>query len=195
MTDTKTNSSPVAYFYCSRDTAEPERSKSEEVLRCIARQLSTSIDGHRIREPLLCTYRKAKSEGLEERLTLEEAVDFIIELAEENPATIVIDALDECDHKTRRDLLEGLRNIVEKSDNVMKIFVSSRDEPDINCILSAHPNLAIDASQNTADIERYAKEEIDNSIRDKRLLLGNIPQDLKLEILSTLIGKAGGCKS
>jgi hypothetical protein len=44
---------------------------------------------------------------------------------------IVIDALDECDPGKRADLFDLLNDIRDQSLNLVKIFVSSRDDSDI----------------------------------------------------------------
>jgi hypothetical protein len=112
---------PLAFFYCARNANEPERSDPVEVLRCILEQLSCSDLDMPIRSPVTKAYltRKREARGRRfERLELEEAVDVILELLESNPATIVIDGLDECDPAKRQDLLDALRRIIKESDNV-----------------------------------------------------------------------------
>lgn len=65
------------------------------------------------------------------RLTVEEYTRLITELTKDHPATIILDALDECEEITHHELLEALDSIISSSTNVVKIFVSSRDDIDI----------------------------------------------------------------
>ena len=99
-----TNPAPIAYFYCARTANEPERSDPAEVLRSILEQLSSSDENLLIREPVVKEYLSMKKEARGRKLgklELEDTVRIILQLLESNPATIVIDGLDECD-PTRR---------------------------------------------------------------------------------------------
>ena len=109
---------PVAYFYCTRNAAEPQRAEPEEILRSILKQLSCSELELPIREPVVQEYMKRRREadldGSEpENLNVAETVKLIISIIEDNPATIVIDALDECQPERRRDLLTALDDIIK----------------------------------------------------------------------------------
>ena len=95
------NAAPVAYFYCARNAAEPERSNSEEILRSILEQVCSDTTALPITEPVITAYEVKKKETREDtpkdRLTMEETTKLLLQICEENPTTIVIDALDECD--------------------------------------------------------------------------------------------------
>jgi len=126
-------------------------------------------------------------------LRLEESVDLIIELTTiYSLTTIVIDALDECDRKTRYKLLGALTSIVQRSPGLVKIFVSSRDDRDVVLHLQKSPNLYIKASNNKRDIFRYVQAEIAQAISQKRLLDGTVSPELTQEIIGTLSKQAQG---
>src|SRR3981189_1798694 len=85
-------SAPMAYFYCARNTAEPERANPDEIMRSILKQLSCATLQQPIREPLAGTYKQRKEEadndGCEPtKLTLTECVELILALLETIPAT------------------------------------------------------------------------------------------------------------
>jgi hypothetical protein len=190
---------PVAYFYCSRNPAEPERAKPEEILRSISKQLSSSELDLPIREPVVDMYKTKKAEADKDgsplmKLTLRECVKLILALLEINPATIIIDALDECDPalRQRHNLLVALDEIVQKSANIVKVFVSSRDDNDIAIRLGKSTNVIIRASDNSEDIERFIKTEVEQSIESGLLLSGEVPPELKSQIITTLIDGAQG---
>ncbi|KAF8846948.1 hypothetical protein BDZ45DRAFT_565841, partial [Acephala macrosclerotiorum] len=159
---------PLALFYCLRAVGEPERADPDEILRCILKQLSCSTANLPIREPL------------------------IVALLNENPATIVIDALDECNPKRRHELLRALDNIIQKSASLVKVFVSSRDDNDIVCRLEQSQNIFIKASDNGEDIERYVSVEVQKAVNEKRLLYGEVSETLQEKIRKTLISGAQG---
>lgn len=182
---------PIAYFYCARDTAEPERSNPKEVLLSIARQLSGKDHTLPIRTPTVQKYFTMTS-LTRRRLTLQEVTDLILSLTNENPATIIIDALDECDALHRYELLETLDVIIQQSSNIVKVFVSSREDSDIICKLENSPNLYIDAEDNKKDIENFIRVEVAEAILKKRLLNGNVSVRLRQLIVERLGKDAQG---
>lgn len=186
---------PVAYFYYARNTAEPERANLDEILRSILKQLSSLEPDLRIREPVVKAYkekqREAKGHNLE-KLILDETVEVILALLETLPANIVINALDECDPDWRHELFEALDTIIQQSASLVKVFVSSRDDRDIVCCLTSSPNMFIRTSDNKVDIERFARTEVAQAIKKKRLIKGNVLGQLEDRIIKTLIDRAHG---
>lgn len=189
---------PIAYFYCIRSTSEPERADPDEIMRSLLKQLSCSGTKLPVRDPLASRYKelkeKAEDNGSQEppKLNLEECVELILGLLDHNPATIVIDALDECDPLRRHELLLALKDIIQKSANIIKVFVSSRDDNDIVCQLEDTPNVYIRASDNREDITRFINNEVDWSIRNKLMLSGKVSKELKNRIVDTLTEGAQG---
>lgn len=161
------------------------------------RQLSSSEPGLPIRKPVVDAYKKMKDEADRDEsdpleLSLEECVDLILALLQDNPATIIIDALDECDPALRCELLNALDKIIQDSPNIVKVLVSSRDDHDIVNRLDNSPNLYICAKDNSKDIVNFVRYQVDLAIRDKKLLCGNVTGILKDHIIETLIQKAEG---
>jgi hypothetical protein len=189
------NASPLlTYFYCSRDTAEPERADPDQVLRSILEQLSCSDADDPVRQPAVLAYRERRRKvrgGKPEKL-LEEGTDVILQIVEENPAIIVIDALDECDPVRRQDLLLSLRRIIRESASVVKIFISSRDDKDIVTRMGGNSEVYIKADDNSKDIEEFCKFQVGRAIHKGRILNGEVSSSLKDEITRTLISKANG---
>ncbi|KAF5876990.1 putative ankyrin repeat protein [Botrytis fragariae] len=189
------SSAPIAYFYCSRTINEPERADPSEILRNILEQLCSLDAETPIREPVSKEYlaRRKEARGrTPEKLSLGETVDIISELLESNPATIVVDGLDECDPIKRNDLLLGLQKIITNSNNIVKVFVSSRDDHDLVHHLARSPNLYIHATDNTGDIKMFIKSRIKEAIREDKLLCGRVSSCLKKIIIGKLIKKANG---
>jgi nucleoside-triphosphatase THEP1 len=186
---------PLAYFYCARTANEPERADPDELLRSILEQLSSSGEDLPIREPVAKAFiaKKKEARGTKlEKLGLEETEEIILELLEDNPATIVIDGLDECDPARRQDLLNALRKIIKDSNSIFKVFVSSRDDHDLVHRLSQTPNLYIHATDNEKDIRRFVKWRLDEAIDKERLLCGKVSRNLRDIIVEELIKKARG---
>jgi len=127
---------PIAFFYCVRNDAERERALPVEIMRAILRQLSGTQPDQPIKEPVVKEYESRKKKAEEDyskirKLTVDDCTRLILALTNQSPATIIIDALDECDEFLRHELLEALDEIVSKSSQVVKVFVSSRDDVDI----------------------------------------------------------------
>ncbi|KAF4620181.1 hypothetical protein G7Y89_g14641 [Cudoniella acicularis] len=186
---------PIAYFYCARSANEPERSNPEELLGSILEQLSSSDPDLPIKLQVVDIYKKKKKEARgrrPEQLSLDETVETILDLVYDDPALILIDGLDECNPKRRSDLLDGLRRILRETENVVKIFVSSRDDHDLVHRLSSTPNLYIQAADNMEDIREFVRSRVDEAIRKEKILCGAVSENLRLGIINTLIDKANG---
>lgn len=167
-------------------------------MRSILKQLSSSKSSLSVREPVATKYKELKEEadenGCDEppKLTVEECVELILDLLKSNPATIIIDALDECDPVRRHELLQALNKIIQDSSNVVNVFVSSRDDNDLVCRLEGCSNVAILVSDNSKDIKRFIASEVDQSIKEKRLLGGRVSKELKNQIIKVLTDGAQG---
>ena len=142
-------------------------------------------------------YRRRKKEAEEdgcavERLDIREATDQLIANIANMPVTILIDALDECRSDQRHELLEALDLLVQKSANLVKIFISSRDDIDLVLRLQESPNIHISVSDNTDDIQQFVDFGIQKALNDRRLLNGNVSPQLRDRVTTSLSTKAQG---
>lgn len=187
------NPNPI-YFYCQRNSAEPERSDPEAILRSLVRQMSCLRPGGALLQPVVELYNMRKEEGFAAgSLDSHECTALILKMTKDRlMTTIVIDALDECDPEKRGVLLEALSTIVDNSTGLVKIFISSRDDQDIVLHLGECPNLKIQASHNQDDITRYVNSEVGEVIHSKKWRSGKVDEKLEQEIKLALIEKAQG---
>jgi hypothetical protein len=188
-------SPPPAYFYCSRNTAEPTRSNPETVLASIARQLSSLQPEDPLLPPVVAAYTKREKEGFASGpLRIQESRTLVIQLVEHYQlATIVIDALDECDPERRADLLESLKVMLQESSSLIKIFVTCRDDQDIILHLREYPNLELSSDKNSDDIASFVTAETHALIRKRKLLaLSNNKEILKIKIVEQVTNDANG---
>lgn len=195
LSNNATSAPLFAYFYCSRDTAEPERSDPDHVMRSILEQLSSSDMEAPIRQPVLRAYldRKREARGRRpDRLALDECTEIILQLLDTDPVVIVIDAMDECDPSRRQDPLLALKQIIRESASVVKIFVSSRDDKDIVNRMASASEVYIKAADNSKDIEYFTRSQVTRAIDEGRILGGEFSQTLQEQITETLISKANG---
>lgn len=200
LLDSKTHSiatSAVAYFYCARDAAEPQRADPDQVMRAVLKQLACFDASQPVHPAVLREYdkrqRDADEDGLDPlQLSLRDCVDLVLEITDQLPVVIVLDALDECNQLRRHELLQALRNIVQNSTNLVKVMVSSRDDADIVCRLNNVPNVYIGSDDNGDDVNRYIDTELEKAISEQRLLKGRVPEGLRMLILRTLKERASG---
>ncbi|PVG00856.1 hypothetical protein CPB86DRAFT_812717 [Serendipita vermifera] len=187
----------VAYFYCLRDTARPERAEPEEILRAILKQLVCGIPENRADNPVEKSYSSLKKEAMKRGeepgpLSLQICVGLLLEITSQYPATIIIDALDECRRDKRHELLKALDRLLQRADNPTRIFVSSRNDEDLVLRMRFRSNIIIEASKNTVDIQRFVHEQVEEAVRDRKLLRGTVEPDLKARIIKELEKGARG---
>ena len=109
---------------------------------------------------------------------------------------IVLDALDECTLDQRKELCDFLFSITATTSTgaggIVKLFVASRKEPDIERAFrqKSIPTIEVAAAKVDNDIEVYVKAQIELRLQDERLILRDIA--LKDKILSALTTKSGG---
>jgi ankyrin repeat protein len=188
---------PVAYFYCARNAAEPLGANPDEVVRALLKQLVHSGGRKQIPQSLEDTFLTRQCEADEDGcdpalLSIDECAPLILSCLKENPATIIIDALDECSPDRRHELLTALDTIVSQAENVVKVLISSRDDIDIVLRLANSPNISISASDNAKDIITYTNTEVTRAIAERRLLLGNVSDELRDRIINVLVDGARG---
>lgn len=184
----------LAFFYCDRN--DPGNSTPEAVLTAIVKQLSCFEEHSYLLKPIVDKYETAKKAGeLQEPLDLDECHDLIIQMLPSYPQTnIIIDALDECDRGTRSRLMSSLTAIMKSASgtNLLKIFISSRDDDDIVLKLSELPNIRIDSSDNCEDIESFIRSEVKSRVDNQELLRGVVSVALRAYVIDTLIQGADG---
>ena len=186
---------PPAYFYCSRNPAERERSDPAAIMASIVRQLASLGPGYPLLSPAVEKYNRKKASGFASGgLQLEESCALSLELAQEyHEIVIVLDALDECEPDTRHELLDALQEIVAESPCLIKIFASSRDDQDLANQMQECFDVEISSERNAEDIEDFVRSETEKLIRRGRLLRNSIARDeMKDLIIEKVIeGSAG----
>ena len=187
---------PIAYFYCTRNSAETERSDPDEIMRSILRQLTTTNgSSSTVHERILEEYERrqamAKLDGFEvTRLQAAECVSLILDTTMVNPATIVVDAVDEIPSSSRHLLLSALTQIVQESLSVVKVLVTSRDNSNIHALLPDAVALRIQDEHTRKDMVDFVHREVYSAIQDRRMLNGTVSDDLQKGLESVLIAGA-----
>lgn len=188
--------SPIAYFYCSRDIADPQRADPAEIMALLKQIICSEADWQETSAEAQ-VYRERRIASDEDgdhimRLNLNDALKYIIERSNSTPLVIVIDALDECTVTERYQLLVALTRLVEESSLIVKILVSSRDDADIVNQFQKTPNIRIEVGNNSGDVLRFVQAELRTALTAGRILNGRVPQHLCDEIHEVLSTKAQG---
>jgi hypothetical protein len=193
----QTSPAPIAYFYCTKNLAEPERSNPDEILRSILRQLTIGDKpSPTIHERVLQEFEhrqaEAKLDGFEpRRLQARECVTLILDTTAANPATIVLDAVDEIESNSRHVLLSALTQIAQDSLDIVKVFVTSRDDSNIHALLPNALAVRIQKGHVNQDMNEFVHREVSMAIQNRRMLNGIVSESLKEALTSVLIAGAG----
>lgn len=178
------------FFYCYR--SDPSRRNTESILRSYIRQLSeVPRRSENIHQASLDLYNSGKK--VQHGLNLAQCMDTLARFINSYPrVTLVLDTLDECDDDTKRELIKLFQNLVETSKGMLKIFIASRKEVDIeNYLESFHVRRSLThltTSDNTGDIERFISHEINESGPPWK----SITEETKLLAKDTLVKKSDG---
>ena len=181
---TDTSDEGIAYFYCNR-SLEDHRNP-DDALRSLVRQLSAGNSSERKDSLVSAVYNEwneQKLKGFPSRhLSIEKCKEIFPELLKAYAqSTIIIDGLDECDAKTRQELISVLEDIVNGSESLVKIFIASRDDPDLKQQYQSGRNLQVSANHNQEDIKKYVRFRMESH---KSFKVSDSTKDLILEKMS-----------
>lgn len=186
---------PLAFFYCANSDWERSRASSDSVMRTIFWQLCLDASGPtKVRDSLLAEYERktarARIDGFDApRLHTQDCVRLILELAQHDPLTIIVDALDTLDQKERHALTKALCDIVSKADNVVKVFVSKRTDSHLRSALNARNCINITAEETHVDMATFIEHRI-ATINSNQWLL-DVSSNLHDELVQSLLENAG----
>jgi len=153
-----------------------------------------SADRAQICAAALDAYNKEqKDPSSRSQLNFESSLNLLGHLVEcfEHPA-IVLDALDECSEEVRDHLLEGLLSVIRKVKCPFKVFISSRHNLDIETHLRDLPHVCIEARDNAEDIGNYVRQQLTTRVENKKLLRGNVSDELRECIEDIILRDAHG---
>jgi hypothetical protein len=181
----------VAYFYCEHDQSETLISST--ILRSLMKQLITHYGI--LRKPL----PQSVDDKLEQahRLGWEsfdpaELSSFILDLIKTLSETfLILDGLDECDPKERRDILKCVTNSLKRPDPkwVCKFLVASREEVNLQRLVPNCLHISINDTNIYSDIRSFVDRTVDSRVEERSLIA---TPSLVNEIKQKLIEDAKG---
>uniref|UniRef100_A0A0W0GEG1 NACHT domain-containing protein n=1 Tax=Moniliophthora roreri TaxID=221103 RepID=A0A0W0GEG1_MONRR len=181
-----------AFFYCSRNTAEPERSQPNQVIASLARQLSSTPGGNSLLEPAVTVYKEHRHGN--KQIPDQEGESLLRELVGVLKVSyIVVDAVDECDFTTRYELLNNLISLLDNDHNLVKILIASRDDQDIVDVLRDFASISITSEHNGGDVIKFVDHQTQTLMSKGRLLrYSHAKGKLKELIIEKLTQQAHG---
>lgn len=191
------SAAPFGYFYCANPESEKDRRSSDNVMRTILFQLALDLSHQtKMRDFLCAEYERqmlrARAGKMDmPRLTTKDCVRLILELAEEDPMTIVIDGIDAVDDTGRPDLIYALREIISKADNVVNILVTSRSSSRVAAVPASEFSIQITGQDTQGDMEVFVEHLVDNAVASKLLLEGKLGADTRTFLKQELLTGAG----
>ena len=191
------SAAPFGYIYCANPDFEKVRRSSDDVMRSIVGQLALDRSGRRtIKDFLYSEYERqiatASVDGLDlPKLRTQDCVRLVLELAEQDPLTVVIDAIDTLKESERHTLASALKEIVLKADNVVKILITSRSSNRAAIQPAVNQQIQVTSHETQQDMESFVNHLIDTVVTSKLLLEGRVSLALRNMLIEALLGGAG----
>ncbi|KAF6815907.1 ankyrin repeat domain-containing protein [Colletotrichum musicola] len=188
---------PFGYFYCANPESEKARRSIDDVMRTVLFQLAIdTAQKNAVREFVCDEYDQqmlmARAGKLDlPKLTTKDCVRLILELAQQDPITIILDGLDSVDDTERHTLILALRDIISKADNIVKIFVTSRTSGRAAAVPEAEFKIHITSQETHSDMEAFVDHLIDDVMANRRLLEGSVSLETRVMLRQGLISGAG----
>ncbi|KAH7118396.1 ankyrin repeat-containing domain protein [Dactylonectria macrodidyma] len=183
---------PSAYVYCANDEIEPGRSSPDELMRTILAQLAFGRgDETKVHNVLVSAYKRrsalAQVDKLD-KLKSEDCVQLLLELAEQESLTIIIDGISHIKGENSRIVIDALKSIVKNSGNVVNILVSNnnRDLP----TLVPNETISITGHEVRQDMESFIHHQLDAKFAARWTQSSAWPE-LRGEFQQTLLDSAG----
>lgn len=159
----------MAFWYCDfacRETLDPIF-----ILRGMLRQLTLTCKGN----PKLPDIRRELREDYYNQhisLEWENVKRLILKLSEHQKVFLAVDGLDECPEESRLTLMRWLLKIQESSNMAVKVFLSSRELPEIEALMQNAPMVISTHQEEThilGDIRTYISQSLMNMTVDQDL--------------------------
>jgi hypothetical protein len=109
------------------------------------------------------------------------------------PVYIILDGLDECDVRQRKQLLVTIQSLCNSCPNLY-VLVASRKEVDIRQKLEKSYEMVIVEEKNRADIERFVSSEINTLWSEIKHVTEPGASDLFKDIARQIVDRSKGTK-
>jgi hypothetical protein len=181
----------LAYFYCN--AGDTEQHTGEAAIASLATQLHLNLKKP-VPDSVQELYERARPSGNNRHRPSLRTLCDILQLLHRCylSVTYIIDGLDECSVDEREFLLDVLLRLLQHDTTPPKLLLTSRNKDDIAAKLSSYPQITVDVTKNSADIRSFVRTELSQAIEQRRLLRGQVTNELFLEIENRLTEDACG---
>ncbi|KAH7195473.1 ankyrin repeat-containing domain protein [Fusarium oxysporum] len=132
--------------------------------------------------------KSATLQGLDlPRLSRKDCVDRIVQVAREDPITILLDGVEQVEDESCGLLLQSLSDIMSRAENVAKVFITSRNSSDILSSLPTAKEIVVAADQVHNDMARFITRKID----DAKLISGRLSPNTRSCLIKELLHGGG----
>jgi hypothetical protein len=148
----------VAWHFCRHDN--PAQSAPGSLLRSLAAMLAHRLPGYKEKLEATGVPGEAVDDPAELFKALFETPLLVSKVqAPERPLLVILDALDELPKESQKPLLGVIASQLSRLPSWLKLFVTSREEPQISRALSSFKpkELRADEAKNRADVEVYLR--------------------------------------
>lgn len=171
----------ITYFYC--DYREAQIQSSSYILSALLRQLAASK--HSIPPAIQDFFLKFGKKRERPKLVDLKAV-FRRVLEDYRGTFVLIDALDECDIRTRQQILQVFKDLASDLKQIKILFTSRPHLDDITKIMGSIPYIEIEA--NAQDIKTFVVQSIEKT----DTVMEFMNDELKNEIVEVLLERSRG---
>lgn len=179
------NSSAIVYFYC--DYSNQKTLEASEIFGSFIKQLLLRAGiSDEVQLKLASTYQDSISKPDSEDLL----GILLLVLKTFDSVFFVLDGIDECRGNDRVELLMGIRSITKSGPAVVRFFLASRADVDLERAFSNHIHLPISTNDVTTDIVSFVNSIVDAKIQSRDLVVRNPP--LARDIVDALVKGAQG---
>lgn len=195
------NGLKLAFFYCSRSAAQPERQNPDKILASLLRQLLFAQDpGNRDSQrqgDVFAEFKKRKEKEAQDGFQLytlnsAESISLISGIARLHNVFIVLDGLDEVEARQRIELARSLKSLTSDPSTLVKVLITSRANSQVTSLLSGAKALRISPAHNKDDIERLIRYRLEQSKTEGQgVFAGDPSADFKNEVCDSLLQGSG----
>ncbi|KGO42946.1 Major facilitator superfamily domain, general substrate transporter [Penicillium expansum] len=175
----------LAYYYCKRTEGHRDE-KPDDVIRSLFRQLAAPDQNSKISKDVqsLFLQMKNKTSSPDINICKEQLVKLVNEYSR---TTIVLDALDECDKRTRKVLFDFIDRLQSCSEKPIRVFFSARPDPDIKKPFGDHSTI----QTRTTDVNGDIRLLIEEKVKDIQCW-NDMSEENQMETVDKLLEKGAG---
>jgi hypothetical protein len=120
-------------------------------------------------------------------LSRKECVDRIVQVANEDPITILLDGVEQVEDESCDVLLQSLSDIISKAENVVKVLITGRNSLDVLSSLPTAKEIIVTADHVHDDMAQFITQKID----DAKIISGRLSSGKRSCLIKELLDGAG----